>query len=194
MVRKPGVRKYRDIRVGIVCAQAFQRLAEPFIARIAEGMPEGTVRASGELGDLVACATNLAFALELYIKTLLVQVDSAVPEGPRGHDQALLYNAIPQDVRIRIEARYKEAWRANWYGRRASITIAKGPPDLPVWNDYEAESKQLSELLRRSGDLFQSWRYIYEFIEPVDTTYQLHRFEYGLLLCACQAIEASISK
>ncbi len=190
MAKRPGPRSLRDVRAGLVCAEAFQKLAEPFIERIATDLREGTQdHPSIEIGDLVACATNLAFALELYMKTLLAQLELTIPHT---HDLRHLYDAIPHQVRTQIEHDYDDAWRSQWYGRRASITVAKGPLDQPAWNDYRKDSKQLGELLRRSCDLFQSWRYIYELTEPEDGAYQFHQFEYGLLLCACQAIRASV--
>jgi hypothetical protein len=131
-------------------------------------------------------AANLAFALELYIKTLLAEFQINVP---RGHDLGKLYGEIPQSVRDEIEKSYA-TWRKDWYGRRASITIAKGPANQPKWHDYRGKSNDLRALLDRSGDVFSSWRYIYEFTEPDQGNYQFHHFEYGLLLSACRAIQA----
>ena len=131
----------------------------------------------------------LAFALELYLKTLLAQLDVQVPQH---RDLSRLYEALPLSVREPIEATYDTGWRSRWHGKRASLTIAKGPPDSPIWNDYQSEPKDLANLLARSRDVFQSWRYIWEYTEPPQGLYQLHQFEYGLLLCACEAVRASI--
>lgn len=189
MTKRAEGKKYRDIRAGLVCAEAFQRLAELFIERIGEDVKAGAHEdPPRELGDLVGSATNLAFALELYLKTLLTQLDLTVPQD---HDLRNQYDALPLEVRAQIEERYEKAW-PRWYGKRASITIAKGPRDEPNWNDYRNMSKELGELLGRSRDLFQSWRYIYEVTVPNDSSYQFHEFEYGLLLCACQAVRESI--
>ena len=183
-------RRDRDTSAALVCAEAFQRLAEPFLASIAEDVKEGTQSPSRNIGDLVAVASNLAFAVELYIKTLLAQLQHDVP---RGHDLGKLYVAIPEHVREEIEKSYDATWRTHWYGKRASITIAKGPADQPIWEDYRNRSKDLGALLTRSGDVFSSWRYIYEFTEPNQGNYQLHHFEYGLLISACEAIRAAIN-
>lgn len=149
----------RDVRAGLVCAEAFQRLAEPFLSKIT-AIKEGTQEPSRGLGDLVASAANLSFALELYIKTLLDQLQLSVPQD---HHLRHLYDALPEDVKAEVEKGYGSAWRARWYGKRAAFTIAKGPQAEPNWSDYRDESKHLAALLERSAKVFKEFRYIYEF-------------------------------
>jgi len=76
-----AAKKIRNSEEALVCGEAFQRLAEkliPAIWTVREGsyhvMPD-------EMGDLVACATNLAFAVELYLKGLLIQRGQGCPNG-----------------------------------------------------------------------------------------------------------------
>jgi hypothetical protein len=73
-----------------------------------------------------------------------------------------------------------------------SITLAKGPPEEPQRDEYKV-SKALPDLLARSKDLFQSWRYVFEFIPPEDSPYQFHQFEYGLLRCAAEAMRVELT-
>jgi len=187
----PGPSKSRDFHACLVAAEAFWRLAEPFIARIAQDVKSGVQDPSRELGDLVASAANLGFALELYLKALLELLGATVP---RDHDLGRLYRALPQEVRTEIEQRYDSTWRTQWSGKRASITVAKGPRDEPTWKDNRKEPKNLAPLLKRSKDLFQAWKYVFEFTQPGDNPYQYHQFEYGLLLCACEAIRSAIEQ
>ena len=179
----------RNISASLDCAEAFQRASEPFLARIAKVVKGGGTQPPSHIGDLVVAASTLAFAVELYIKTLLAQLSHDVP---RGHDLGKLYAAIPQPVRHEIETSCFAIWKRDWYGRHAGITIAKGPADTPKWDDYRIKSKDLGQLLATMGDVFSSWRYVYEFTEPDQGNYQLHRFEYGLLFSVCEAIRASI--
>ena len=185
---RPG--RSHDFRAGLVCAEAFQRLAEPFVSRIARDVKECPQHPSSDFGDLVACATNLAFALELYIKTLLAQLAVSVPSH---HHLRQLYDALPQEIRADIGKTYA-AVRAQWHGRCASVTFAKGPADTPSWGEYVNVPMDLESLLERSSDLFQSWRYIYEVTIPEDSQYQFHQFEYGPLLRACDAVKAACTK
>ncbi len=186
-----GTSKRRDVSAGFFCAQAFQQLAEALIPRI-RGIPGSRWSACStpptHFGDLVACASNLAFALELYMKTLLAHLELPVPQD---HDLRNLYDSIPQEWKAPVEDRYG-ALLSRWVGQRASITLAKGPADDPLWDDYPCKSKELPEVLARSRHLFQSWRYIYEFTEPSRSAYQLHQFEYGPLISACEAFRETL--
>jgi len=168
-------------------------MAESLVIRIGEDIGEGTQPRPfpPSVGDLVVTATNLAFAIELYIKVVLVLSQVDVPRGREGHDLGKLYSSTPQHFKVIIERFYNER-RKDWKGRRSCITVSKGPADPPEWDDHSSESPDIGALLDRAGDLFSSWRYIYEFTDPGQGEYQLHRFEYGLLLSACQAMQDTV--
>jgi len=192
MTKRSVAKKERDSQAALVCGEAFQRLAEEFIPRIGAIKEKSSQDMSNELGDLVACATNLGFAIELYLKALLTQLDLPVPQV---HDLRALYDRIPQPVRSIIESVYDTALPdqvRQLYGR-VSFTIAKGPLEEPPWDDYTKVSPALPDVLERSRDLFQSWRYIFEFTQPEDSPYQFHKFEYGLLWCAAEAMRVEIT-
>ncbi len=191
MVAKDRPEPSRDFSASLACAEAFQQLAEPFISKIARDVKEGRHdHPNNDLGDLVACAVNLAFALELYMKTLLGQL--AIP-FPRSHDLRELHDLLPEGTRAELNAGYA-ALMTQWFGRRASVTIAKGPAEAPTWSDYSKVSNDLPSVLERSSNLFQAWRYIWEFTVPDGSRYQFHQFEYGLLVCACNAAKAVTKK
>jgi hypothetical protein len=186
--------KKRDSQAALVCDEAFQRLAKEFIPRIGAIKEECLQDMSNELGDLVACATNLGFAIELYLKALLIWLDLPVPQGREGHNLRVLYDQIPQPVRSIIEDVYDTMWpeQASQLCGRVSITLAKGSLKEPRWDDYKI-SPALPDLLARARNLFPSWRYIFEFTQHEDSPYQFHQFEYGLLWCAAEAIRIEIT-
>ncbi|MDD5326402.1 MAG: hypothetical protein PHY02_01150 [Phycisphaerae bacterium] len=175
-----------------MCGEAFQRLAKEFIPEIGAIKEKSSQVMSNELGDMVACATNIGFAIELYFKALLTQLDSQVPPV---HDLRTLYDAIPQPIRELIEGVYDTALPdqvRQLYGR-VSFTIAKGSlPEQPPWDDSKV-SPALPDVLARSKNLFHDWRYIFEFTQPEDSSYQFHQFEYGLLWCAAEAIRVEVT-
>ena len=144
-----------------------------------------------EVGDLVACATNLAFAIELYLKGLLTHLDLPITQN---HDLRNLYDQLPQAVRAIIEEVYDSFWPKQFrkLGRRTSFTLAKGPREEPLWDDYTKTSPALPDLLARSRDSFQSWRYVFEYAQPKESPYQFHKFEYGLLWCAAEAFRIEL--
>jgi hypothetical protein len=176
--------------VALVSGQAFQRLAEKCFPAIWK-VQEGTLHVvPDELGEIVACATNLAFALELYLKGLLKLLGQDVPKG---HDLGKLYGAIPPAVRTVIESTYDDALPGEVRRLRGhvSVTFAKGSMRVPQWNDYNV-SLALPDLLARSKDVFNSWRYVFEFILPEGSPYQFHKFEYGLLRCASEVLRVEL--
>ena len=76
MANSTGPKKERDAQAALVCGEAFQRLAAKFIPRIAAIKEQPAQAMSNELGDLVACATNPGFAIELYMKAMVSQTRS----------------------------------------------------------------------------------------------------------------------
>jgi hypothetical protein len=176
----------------LACAEAFLRLAEPVVTRIGENVEESTQSHPflQNMGDAAAAATNLAFAIELYIKAILItsKIDA------RGHDLGKLYAAMPQHFKVVIENSYEETRKKDWNGKYPSITVAMRPvpANLPKWNDNRSEPLNLEALFNRSSDVFTSWRYIYEFKNADKGGWQSNRFEYGLLLSACRAMRDTI--
>ena len=193
MPKRSAANKVYISQAALVCAEAFQKLAEKLIPRIWT-VKEGITQAMpDEMGDVVACATNLAFALELYLKALLTQLDLPVPQV---HDLRSLYDAIPQPVRTLIESVYDAARPDDMrrMGGRVSFTYSKGPLEEapPPWDDYNM-SLALPDLLARSKDLFQSWRYVFEFSQPEGSSFQFHQFEYGPLRCAAEVMRVEVT-
>jgi hypothetical protein len=187
MPQRSEAKKKRLAHVALMCGEAFQRSAERLIPRIWE-LKEGSsaITMSDEFGDLVVCATNLAFALELYLKALLTQHDLPVAQN---HDLRALYDGLPQTVRELIESVYNKALKDE-VGRmeaRTSILIAWGPSERPLFQDSK-EWPALPDVLARSKDLFQSWRYAFEFSPPDGSPYHFRQFEYCFLRCAAEVV------
>ena len=181
--------KARDCKAAYVCAEAFQNLAEQFIPNISSMVEDVPSKMSPEMGNLVACATNLAFSIELYLKALLIHSGLPVPEI---HDLHELYDKLPPEVKTLIEDTYIISYRKEWLGRRASITLAKGPARVPRWNDNSQRSTHLPDILSRSKNLFESWRYIFESRKSVEKDHEMHEFEYGLLRTAAEAMRVEM--
>jgi len=186
-----------DRDAAVSCAEAFLRLAEPVVIRIGKDVPESTTQSRPflpSMGDVAAAATNLAFAIELYIKGILIASKIEPPTGRDGHNLGKLYAALPNHFKDVIERSYGETRKKDWNGRYPSITVAlrPEPANLPKWDDIRSQSLGLGPLLDGSWDIFSSWRYIYEFKNPGEGGWKSHRFEYGLLLSACHAMRDTI--
>ena len=141
------------------------------------------------LGELVCCATNLGFGLELYLKALLVKLGE---EYPRQHDLSKLYAMLPAMVKQSVERVYEGYLKSVPAGVHVSIKVAKGPRAPPKWSDYAKEPKDLASVLYRSRDVFRSWRYLFEVKLEDEGSYEIHEFEYKLLQFACKAIRIQL--
>jgi prevent-host-death family protein len=192
MPQKSVAKKTRLAHVALMSGEAFQRSAERLIPRIWE-LKEGpsAIKMSDELGDLVVCATNLSFALELYLKALLTQLDVPVAQN---HDLRALYDGLPQSVRALIEDVYNKALldEVRRMDGHTSVMLAWGPPEKPRFEDSKVWPI-LPDLLARSKDLFQSWRYAFEFSPPDGSAHQFHRFEYCFLRCVAEVMRVEVS-
>jgi hypothetical protein len=192
MVQKASpAEKERSPQAALVCGQAFQRLAERLFPSIwaVRGTPLHAI--SDEMGDVVACATNLGLAIELYLKGLLARRGLEVPKV---HDLAALFDALPEPERTYIEILFMDQMPDTLRilnGRSWSFTLAKGAEETPQW-DQSYRSLALPDLLARSKDLFQSWRYVFEFSLPAGNSYQFHQFEFIPLRCAAEAIRVEL--
>jgi hypothetical protein len=172
----------------LASANAFYTLGKYFLTRPRPEVPEGSFRNVPEgFGEVVGAATNLSFSLELYLKALLARLEI---DYERTHNLARLYGALPGDERAHIEAVYDRLLSQVPPGSRGALTLAKGPAVPPDWGRYSRDPHDLASVLRRSGDAFGSWRYIFEFRPDQATGYQLHQFEYVCLDLACQAIRS----
>ena len=191
-------------QIALVCADSFLRTAQSFIemGKIRCELPEGPIGTYGPaFGDLAVCATNLAFALEIYLKCLRTQVGLPVRPQASGHDLWALYKDLPPQIKREIEKRYEREIEKRYERARthpnlayASITFALSKrPGTPIWSDFSKKSMRLGNVLERSKNVFVTWRYVFEFRKAEDDdSHQLHEFEYLLLLLACVAINAVI--
>jgi hypothetical protein len=192
MVNSNEQTKEFEAQAALVCGEAFQRVAAELIPKISIIKETSVYDMSNELGDLAVCATSLGFAIELYLKSLLMLVGKVVPKS---HDLGKLYDKIPVSVKEYIEDVYntKRPEQVHQLRGRVSFTLAKGPLDEPQWDDCNKVPLVLTDLLARSRDLFQSWRYVCEYRQPRDGHYQFHQFEYALLWCAAEAIRVEVT-
>jgi hypothetical protein len=191
--QQTNVHSPSEVLAAVACADAFLRVAEPLLAEI-PALPESTQTHSFSpgMGEVAAAATNLGFAMELYIKSILFVCNVKLPQGRDGHDLAKLYTVLPPSFRVVFEDLYTNIRRKDWGGKYPSITFATGPAKLPKWVDH-SESFDLEPLLIRSSNIFTSWRYVYEFKKPQPDGYRYERFEYALLVSACRAMRDTIN-
>ncbi|EPJ8340583.1 hypothetical protein M0H57_003269 [Proteus mirabilis] len=101
--------KLYNLRMALVSASAFQELANNFIS-VAEGIsPEnGQNFVISKFGHLIASATNMSFAVEIYLKAILSSLQVAPPSGKDGHDLLKLFNMLPSEVSTALQVSFEK--------------------------------------------------------------------------------------
>lgn len=215
-----------DPEAAFACAKSFQQLAEAIIVKIPtmDNIPdskdlaaaadyEGILDFPQHIADIACSASNLAFAIELYLKSLLSFLGNNIPQT---HDLYDLYNAIPQQIRINeIERLYHEQLEKNkrsierkmnlliakpgfeddslidastiemarelMHEMRGSFSLAVGAEQVPRVNNAPT-SVNILDVLKRSRNLFTSWRYVFEISLKANEEHHVREFEYRSLL------------
>ena len=139
-------------------ADAFRKLSDYFLEVIGRDSM-CSEHATRDFGGCIASVTNLSLALELYLKALYLLSGLQVPTT---HDLWSLFEGLPQSVKSTIIACYKRLPEAPAGIKVLEIQLSVGPfkgdPPFPDSNlDYSLEN-----VLKRSKDAFQTWRYLYE--------------------------------
>lgn len=188
--RKPDDTTTLAPRLSFQAAEAFHLHALQFVNRIEAGMEDPSEVAARDMGSMIASATNLFLALELYVKTLQVLAGGA-PRG--GHDLAHLFAALPELVRLRINIGYRERLASKAETSMRSLEVAfwiGNKPDSGPGDTSKELDRTLPSLLRRNRYAYQTWRYLYE--RGVDGDYRLFVYEFSDLSILADALRAVI--
>jgi hypothetical protein len=137
-----------------------------------------------DLGGLIASATTLSLAVELYLKAHRIIAGISVPET---HHLWTLYRSLPKPLKETIELNYN---RLNPTGGSESsvIDLAIDVGNMDEKEIHEMMNKRTSPtsdtslrgVLLRSSDAFINWRYVHEQRDsnnPTVVTYEHMRLD-----------------
>ena len=195
MSRAANKEKNRDYRFAFQCAESFFNLAKPYLDKVGADLNGGVMAAAQDPGGLVSAATNLALAIELYLKSLRTCLELSVPET---HNLCALYKSLPNAVKQAIESKYNEKVSNTPKEKLLQLKVAyevatsDGPkaPDFPKEPD---QSNDVRPLLKRSANAFQLWRYVYESVKPGERYYFI-KLEDSHLILLCHSLKEYIQE
>jgi hypothetical protein len=150
----------RDPRLALDSADAFRGLAQQFLSSIRQHVDLAWRDALNDLGGLVASATNLTLAVELYLKTLYILLRVPVPHT---HNLLQLFSGLPQEVEEALTRAY-DAMGCPSPEVACGITLQLSVRPLTD-DDPRPEARPdhgLRSVLDRGRDAFETWRYLYE--------------------------------
>lgn len=182
MGKQSDAAKKRDHRWAMLAADAFAKNSRLFIDSLPKDINQSANAAVRNLGGLVASATNLALAAELYLKSLIILLHMDIPNT---HELWVIFRRLPLELRREIEKEFDsscESLPEQAVGLQLDLW-AGGEPETPL-PDIPSEGKyDLKSVLRRSSNAFVTWRYIYE--KGEEGKHVLFDYEYGRLGVFC---------
>jgi hypothetical protein len=159
--------------MALLSASAFQDLANVFIELAENVSPENaeefTIR---KFGHLIASATNMSFAVEIYLKAVLSYLDIEPPTDRNGHDLLRLFDMLPTNIGEKLESSFSGQPKTQ-IGKIGCFHLhSQGKKDV---SDKKFDIKTI---LESSKDAFVTWRYLYESPEGKerkDAVYEFHQ-------------------
>ncbi len=169
-----------DAAMVLRSADAFRAFSRPFCERVASlGRKEAIEEGRRSMGEMIASASNLAFAVELYMKALRI----VHGQGPRWtHNLAKLYSEFPKELQESIEAAYAAAPKPNVLEHvidlGISITHKDASEEDRIPKPLGPNDQSVRAVLERSSDAFEVWRYLYDQGEPGKVKRLPYEFHY----------------
>ena len=161
-------------------ANACFGLAGSIFSRVPDDLSEAAKFTYDNLGEIFAAATNLALAIELYLKSLAIATESPVL---RTHNLLELFDALPPVLRESIELRFRVRMECVNKQERAAalelvITSTPTPPVMKSVPILDPNPLDLRGVLNAEKDAFRTWRYMHEAGPKIPAYFSL---EYGRL-------------
>lgn len=149
-----------DLGVAVLSADAFRAQADIFIRYAAADFASASQRAAANIGGMIASATNLVLAIELYMKALLWH--RGLP-APKTHELPTLFSSLPAETQRSVETAY-DRLRSNEPPGTAdfAVHITKpndGPPSFA--RSAMVRPLDLRAILQRNSSAFVTWRYLF---------------------------------
>lgn len=182
-----------DFRFATSVANAYFGLARPLLDRLAAGLEEGA-HAATDAASVFSVATNVALALELYLKAIRIGLKMTSPDT---HNLWALYKSLPNEVKTKLEAGYDarvaELLPTQQFDLNICVQRGGSPSDPFEFPTREARSKLLPALIKRSAFMFVAWRYVHESVPPTQK-HAFFSFEHSHLRIACETLLAFLQQ
>ena len=170
------------IRLAARSADAFFARARSVVEKLSTSTRHHAGRyATDTLEEVVVAATNLGLSIELYMKTLWMLAGKKPPKGSQGHQLFVLFEGLPEDLKNSIDAQYATVPpRPAGMGSTCRVTATETVLRIDVRDtpsNKTTDSRSLREVLRRSEDVFVSWRYFHELSKPASDLISFEFFD-----------------
>lgn len=154
-----------DYRIAFTAAEAFNKHAQQFICKVNIPVEESAQYVAKDIGGWIASATQLVFAIELYIKCLLLITGRSVPKK---HNLLQLYEGLAEDLKKQVHEIFESQPKQPINSTNSlilSVHIDNFTRDQLEDIDRQhigCDDYSLIAMLDRYQAAFSIWRYIYE--------------------------------
>lgn len=164
--------------IAVASARYNATIVESVFSKWPNGQP-----ANLPIHEIIFCATNLAFATELYLKAACIACSGKSPPG--GHKLLTIFRNIPKVDREKIQLGYKDLF-ASKYGQlgNGEVWLKLSDDDLPT----DKRPTNLMEVLEHYSTSYEDWRYIFAIHKNASTS-NLRGLHYSRLMCLCESID-----
>lgn len=172
--------------IALESANSFRQLSKVFTDKLGKDVEVAKEIAAHDQGGMIASPTLLSLSIELYLKGMIMIFPRI--KVPETHDLSALYKKLPQGLRSAMEDYYNYLNSTINPTDTSALIVALHPhtvtdEEFDEWlkiNPLVSEKNKvrtIEAVLKRSKDMFMTWRYIYEKKNHI----QLYSYEYTRL-------------
>ena len=177
---KSGTRIERSVhRIALEQARAHRRLGR---------LPSKETKLRSEV---LACAANMGFALELYLKAQTIVGSGMLITG---HDLVKIYEQFPVFLKTEADKRLVKMLAKNQHGEAVAIAFmtSPNPPGKPAEAAFpqEGSPQNFKEALGRINEMFVVARYFYDRVGSAK--WVSFRYHFGLSDMCCEILDSII--
>jgi len=175
--------------IAALAGDAFLSLAQIFLQSLSNNSNGAAMDASKDIGGLLASATNLSLAIEIYLKAVLFDCGINVPHT---HDLPELYKLIPTAVQKQISSAYavlQENKNEVNEVKELVLQLSRSPL-FPDDDPVLPQNNSILEILSRNKNAFMIWRYAFSALTDKSNT--LLRYEFLHLGLIAKAIRGQL--
>jgi hypothetical protein len=137
--------------------------------------------------EMLTYRVNASFAIELYLKTLMVSARGG--RVTRGHSLMQLYAGFPAFLKDCIEHHYiTQRPEAGWQITMRALTFRSSPPPVPS-SSHAPQYASFQQLVATLNNAFECSRYFYERVN--DSDWQIYDYAPGPIEAAMTALDAT---
>jgi HEPN domain-containing protein len=147
-----------DVGIALLTGDSFFQHSQRFVAYLAAYPGRADEAAVRDIGGMVTSATNVALAIEIYLKALILSSGRAAPQT---HELPTLWSLVPQSIQDSVDRAYLQLLNEKSPDAVSLELLVTRSPDRRPQGTRPPQSNQLKDVLARNTSAFRAWRYLF---------------------------------